>query len=623
MKSIERKRQSLMSRRTALLIGGQGLLVGALGARLYHLQIQENARYSDLSADNSLNYRLLTPNRGLVVDRFDRIIVNNQKRFSLQLVPEETKGQQVGDVLALLASIVPLEPEAIDLLMERHRAQAKFIPLIVRENLSWEEVAKINLTLYRLPGVRIQEGNLRHYPYGAQLGAVTGYVGRVSPKEQLRDPNNRLYSMPDFRLGKQGIELFYENNLQGESGFTQQMVNAHGRVIRIANTKPSQTGSKLQLTIDADLQNLAYQELNQLESGAAIVLDIQNGAVRCLNSCPYFDPNLFVDGISQKAWTGYLDDPLNPLTNKAISGLYAPGSTFKIVTLMAALKANIPVHKRISCYGHIELGNHRFHCWKKQGHGAMDAMEAMRESCDIWFYQIAREIGMDAIADMAQQLGLGQKTGIDLHGEKAGLVPRPSWKRKAHGSAWYGGETLINAIGQGFVLATPLQLAVMMARFAKGGLPLTPRLYMDEYKTPPSNQLFGIDQAEATPSLLSKVDVAAVMLSLYDAVNHPRGTAYRALNAGNDKAKTVIAGKTGTSQVRRISMAERETGILKGEDVDRKLRDHGLFVGLAPANNPRYAAAVVVEHGGSGSSSAAPIAGKLLRAAVAADLDKA
>ena len=608
MRTKDRKRFSMLNRRSALLLGGQAALVGIMGARLFQLQVVEHDRYQDQATKNSLSYRMLTPKRGLIRDRYNRILVDNTKRFTLKITPDQTKDRDLREVLEQVAQIIPLNKKSIDQLIARHTKQFGFVPLIIREHLSWKELAKISVEIHKLPGIEIVDGSRRTYPHHFYTAPVTGYVGRVSPEEMKAD--QPLLNMPDFRIGKQAIEHVYDNKLRGTEGYQKQLVNAHGRRIAIKETDSPKQGQDLKLTLDIDLQKYAYDALIKHQAGAAVLLEVDSGAVRVLASCPSYNPNQFVDGIAPSLWKAYLNDPYYPLVNKAVTGLYAPGSTFKLITLLAALKTGISPNFNVPCFGDIEYGGHQFHCWKERGHGQMNAISAMRESCDVWFYEVAKKVGIQAIADMARDLGLGALTGIDLEGERAGLIPDPDWKRKARNASWYGGETLINAIGQGFVLATPLQLATMMARLAKGGRNVTP--YLNEaLKAKRLSQ----QAADSTP-LIPSAHLTTLNLALSEVVNHSRGTAYQSLY---DKQAPMIMGKTGTSQVRRITMKEREEGVLKNENIAWRLRDHALFVGLAPVKQPRYAVAVVVEHGKSGSSTAAPIAGMLLRNALEKD----
>ena len=611
MRFIERHRGRRFTRRAFFMMGLQAVATSALGLRLYHLQNNEGERYRALADRNRINFRLVEPLRGRILDHKGIVLAENKDSFNLQLVPEEAAEAGVEVVLQRIASIVSLGETRIKKLLRETRRHPPSVPIVVREFLTYEEMAKVSLSLHDLPGTSIGEGHMRHYPAGPVSSHVTGFVARPAPEEA---EGSQLLKLPGMRIGKQGVEHRYETLLRGEAGHSRQEVNAHGRVIDVIDKRNEQHGETIALHLDQELQQLAYQLLQEKRAGAAVVLNVKDGAIRALASVPAYDPNLFVDGISKKNWRALIDNPLGPMTNKAVSGLYAPGSTFKMATLLAALEAGISPHRQFFCRGYLELGDHRFHCWKEKGHGLVSAKSAMAQSCDTWFYNIAQEVGTDAIADAARRLGLGTQTGIDLGNESSGLVPDRAWKRKVMDEAWFGGETLINAIGQGFVLATPLQLAKMTACIANGGHPIQPRLLKTEKDT---SEFANTAEAHKPSDWINPDHLAFLRETMMEVIKNPRGTAHARLYNPN---RPTIAGKTGTSQVRRISLQEREEGIRKGEDIDWKLRDHALFVGFAPAENPRYAVSVLVEHGGSGSSTAAPIARDLLWRAL--DLDQ-
>ena len=614
MRFIERHRGQRFTRRAFFMMGLQAAATSALGLRLYHLQRNEGEHYRQLAENNRINFRLVEPLRGRILDHKGIALAENQDSFNLQLVPEEAAEAGVEVVLRRIASIVRLGETNIKKLLRETRRHPPFVPIMVREFLTYEEMARVSLWLYDLPGTRIGEGHMRHYPAGPVSSHITGFVGRAGPEEIGDDP---LLKLPGMRIGKQGIEHRYESRLRGEAGHSRQEVNAHGRVVKVIDKRSEQHGETIALHLDQELQTLAYQLLQEKRAGAAVVLNVKDGAIRALASVPAYDPNLFVDGISEKNWRALIDNPLGPMTNKAVSGLYAPGSTFKMATMLAALEAGISPRRQFFCRGYVELGDHRFHCWKEKGHRFVSAKSAMAQSCDTWFYNIAQEVGIDAIADAARRLGLGTQTGIDLGSESSGVVPDRAWKRQTLDESWFGGETLINAIGQGFVLATPLQLAKMTACIANGGQPIQPRLLKTEKDSGISDNAEEPDKPDKPSDWINPDHLAFLREAMMEVVENPRGTAHSRLYNPN---RPTIAGKTGTSQVRRISIQEREEGIRKGEDIAWKLRDHALFVGFAPAENPRYAVSVLVEHGGSGSSTAAPIARDLLWRAL--DLDQ-
>ena len=477
--------------------------------------------------------------------------------------------------------------------------------MTVRENLTWEDVSRIEINAPDLPGVMIDVGQSRYYPLEGLGAHLLGYVA-VPSEADLQNSSDPLLELPGFRIGKAGIERIYDSALRGKGGTSQVEVNAVGRTIRELKRDEGEPGLDLHLTIDLPLQQFAAQRLGD-ESAAAVVLDIHTGEVLVLVSNPTFDSNAFNRGLSQDEWKELSSNPRSPLTNKAISGQYPPGSTFKLITALAALESGIITpDMRILCTGQMSLGNIIFHCWKKGGHGSLDLVGGIKNSCDVYFYEIARRIGFERISEMAKRFGLGAPTKLDLPGEKAGTIPNRDWKRANLGQPWHPGETLINAIGQGYVLATPLQLAVMCARIANGGYAVTPHLARDTIE--------GVHAfprpAPDWPDLgISRQSLMLVRKGMYAVVNEPGGSAYGA-RIKDDTME--MSGKTGSAQVRRISMRERETGVKKNEELPWKERDHALFVAYVPESAPRYAVCVTVEHGGGGSSVAAPIARDIL-----------
>lgn len=594
-------RYKLFSRRVAILGGGKLALLGLLAGRMYQLQVVESERYTTLAEENRINLRLLPPPRGRILDRYGRPLAINQENYRVSLVAEQV--QDVDAILDALSRIISLGDHERQRILRKVRRRRGFVPVTVRENLQWEDVSRIEVNAPDLPGLSIEVGQSRQYPFAHDFSHVLGYVAAVSEKEVTGDP---LLELPGFKIGKNGVERVFDLNLRGKAGNSQVEVNAVGRVIRELSRQEGQPGDDLRLTIDRDLQKLAADRLKKEKSAAAVVMDIHNGDVLVLSSVPGFDPNEFVTGLSSRSWRRLVNDPHTPLINKAISGLYAPGSTFKMVVALAALEANIvrPDH-RVFCRGFTQLGNARFHCWKKHGHGWQDIYDAHKNSCDVYFYDIAKRIGVDRIAAMARKLGLGEKTGVDLPSEKGGVIPTRAWKKALIGTPWQQGETLISGIGQGFILTTPLQLAVMTARLANGGEAVTPRLVRPER----------IDGKDDTPKFkklaISRASLDVIRDGMNQVTNEHGGTAYRARISEKGME---MSGKTGTAQVRRISKAERETRVLKNHERPWRERDHALFVGYAPSDDPRYAVAVVVEHGGGGSKVAAPIARDLLLA---------
>ncbi|MCZ6813745.1 MAG: penicillin-binding protein 2, partial [Alphaproteobacteria bacterium] len=550
---------------------------------------------------NRINLRLLAPPRGRIVDRFGVPMAVNQQNYRVVLISEAA--EDVEETLGRLGAIIPIgDGEKRRILRDIGRRRG-FVPVTVRENLNWEEVARIEVNMPDLPGVMIDVGQSRHYPHGGDTAHVLGYVAAVSEAEIGRDP---LLELPGFRIGKAGIEKVYDLALRGTGGSSQVEVNALGRVIRELRRREGQPGAEVTLTIDVELQKMVVRRLAG-ESASAVVMDVHTGDVLAMASTPSFDPNGFNKGLSAEAWRELVSNPMAPLTNKAIRGQYAPGSTFKIVVALAALeKGAITPANRFFCTGEFKLGDATFHCWKKGGHGWMDAFNGVMQSCDVFFYEVARRTGIERIAAMSRRLGFGSTLGLDLPGEQPGLVPSREWKRKTMNAPWHQGETVVTGIGQGYLLATPLQMAVMTARLANGGLKVTPRLTRPRFaaETGETDSSPQFESLNLVPQHLQLVRQA-----MEGVVNNPRGTAYRARIR---KRGMAMGGKTGTVQVRRITKAEREQGVKKNKDLPWKERDHAMFVAFAPIDAPRYAVIVVVEHGGGGSKVAAPIARDIL-----------
>jgi penicillin-binding protein 2 len=593
-------RQKLFARRAVMLAGGKALLLSALAGRMYYLQVIEAPRYATLADENRINLRLLPPPRGRILDRHGRLLAGNERTYRVTIVAEQARSVEATlDALGLLVDISPADRERI---LREVRRKRSFVPVTILENLDWEAVARIEVNAPALPGVAIDEGQNRHYPYGEDFAHVLGYVAAVSESDLTGEP---LLQLPGFRIGKAGIERTQDLVLRGSGGRSEVEVNAFGRVIRELSRREGEPGADLTVTLDLDLQRLALARL-QGESGAIVVMDIHGGDVLALASNPSYDPNAFARGLTREKWRELITNPRAPLSNKAIAGLYAPGSTFKIAVALAGLeKGVITTGTPVFCGGSIRLGDSRFHCWKRGGHGTVSLREGIVQSCDVYFYEVARRLGVDAIAEMARRLGFGATLGLDLPDEKAGLIPTRAWKRATLGQPWHQGETLITGIGQGFVLSTPLQLAVMTARVANGGYGVTPRLV----RAAPDPG----GGAEQFPDLGISASHLRPVLDAMD----------RVVNAGNGTARSSairepgfeMAGKTGTSQVRRITAAERARGVWRNEDLPWERRDHALFVGYAPVHAPRYAVAVIIEHGGGGSKAAAPVARDMLLAA--------
>jgi len=599
------ERHKEFSRRALLLGVGKAVLFGTLAVRLGYLQVFERKKFQTLSDKNRIGLRLLAAQRGEIMDRFGAPLAVNKQDFRALLVPEQA--EDVEDTIARLAKLIPISDEEKEEIMVEIDQHHPFAPVLVKEDLTWEDMAKVEINLPDLPGVSMEEGQMRSYPLGTATAHIIGYVGRVSKAELTDDP---AMSIPGFRIGKSGVEKKYDEILRGQAGEVQSEVNASGREIRELSRSEGKHGKRLTLTLDSDLQMQCQGYIAQQPSAAAVLLDAHTGEVYALCSHPSFDPNVFSSGIPADLWEELLADPTNPLTNKAVAGQYPPGSTFKMMTALTGLESGaIDANTRVYCPGYYMLGNRAFHCWKHQGHGSIDVVGAIRESCDVFFYEVGHRVGIDAIASMARRMGLGDKLDFDVPGEGAGLIPDTAWKRKRYKQKWEQGETIVAAIGQGYVLATPLQLATMAARIANGGKAVKPILVR-------SIEEEGNKIPEWPMIDLKKSHLDLVHKGMTGVVNDPRGTAYA---ERIKEAPFSMAGKTGSAQVKRITEAQRAAGHASAADLPWKYRDHALFVGYGPVENPAYAIAVVVEHGLHGGSAAAPLARDIMLAALKRD----
>ncbi len=595
-------RSRLLTRR-ALLLGGLQLgLASTLAGRMYYLQVVDNEKYRLLADTNRINVRLIPPSRGLLLDHAGVPLARNDQNFQLLMIAEQVPDIDASlNLVDRLISLGDNERKRINKEIEHKRA---FVPVIVRENLTWDEVSAIELNTPDLPGLLIQSGDLRSYPLNDAGAHLIGYVG--APAEGDMDGDD-LLSLPGFKVGKSGIEKFHEDDLRGEPGESQLEVNANGRIIRELTSESGVPGDDVHLTIDAGLQQYTHQRLGLEDSAAAVVMDVHTGAIYALASYPGFDPNVFSKGIPADIWEELLSDPKVPLTNKASSGQYPPGSTFKMVTALAGMESGaITSDHSVTCTGSMTLGDHEFHCWKKGGHGTIGMTDAFAYSCDVFFYDIGHRTGIDAIAAAAKKLGLGFKLGLDLPGERPGLVPTRAWKEKTIGEGWQQGETLVNAIGQGFVKATPLQLAVMTARLASG-MGVQPHLTRQVGGQTP--QRADAPTLKVNPQHLQAILAGMVAVGDYGTGKHCQIP---------DEAMR-MAGKSGSAQVRRMSAYERAHNV-HSDSLPWKERDHALFVGYAPVDAPRYACAVIVEHGNHGADAAGPVVRDLLWEAQKRDL---
>jgi len=589
---IEKKpksRHATFTRRSLVVSGGMTAVFGVLAGRLYQLQIENGDLYLNRAEDNRINQRLLAPMRGRIVDRFGVALASNRRNYRVLLVPEQTRGGVV-QTMDALAKVIPINERIRAKVLKDALVNKPFVPLIVAENLGWDDFARLNLDLPYLPGVLPDVGDTRDYPYTEEFSHVLGYVAPVAaedksaPQEVASD--DPILEVPGVRIGKRGIEKTYDTAIRGRAGASRVEVNAYGRVIRELGRDEGTPGRDVYLTIDRELQNLIFERLKN-ESAAAAVMDIENGDVLALVSTPGFDANAFNVGLTPEQWNDLTTDDHKPLINKALSGAYPPGSTFKTVTALAALdQGAITPETMFNCSGIVRLGTHDFHCWRKGGHGAMNLRLGLKNSCDCYFYQVAMKLGIDGLQAAAHRLGLGQPTGIEIPGERGGFIPDRFWKQATFKEPWQQGETLVAGIGQGYILATPLQLCVLAARIASG-TQVSPRLVHSL-----GTQKLGRPAAEGIG--FSAAALAAVRQGMNAATNEPGGTGYPWRI--ND-SKFAMAGKTGTAQVRVITREEHITGVRTNESLPWSLRDHALFIAYAPVDKPRYACAVVIEHG--------------------------
>ena len=605
--NVEQNRK--FTRRLVLLMGIKGLALGGLVARMYQLQVSDSERYTTLAEENRINTRLLLPIRGRIFDRHGRPVAADEEDYRVVMVAEKT-----GDVqraLDRLAGIVELSREQREKVLREVRRRRRFLPVTITGNLTWVEVSRMEVNAPDLPGVLTERGYTRVYPYGELTSHLVGYVGPVTEQEQKADPD-RLLKIPEFRIGKLGVEKTYDRRLRGRGGTQRVEINASGRVQRELGRKEGTPGDTIHMTVDIALQRTAMELIRPHRAGSVVVMDIHTGDVLVMASTPGYDPNLFIRGLRPKTWRALQTNRLGPLLNKAVSGQYAPGSTFKMLVALAGLESGvINAASDTHCPGIFQLGRANFHCWKGGGHGHIAMRDAIKQSCDVYFYELALRLGIDRIAETARKLGVGVPTGIDLPAENHGIMPTKAWKRgyfrDKRNKAWFPGETVIAGIGQGYVLATPLQLAVMTARLANGGFAVTPRLVSER----PAGFRTGYRRASAKFRWLgfNKANLELIADAMSAVTNESGGTAHwtRIAESGME-----MAGKTGTSQVRRITKAERERGIVKNEDLPWHRRDHALFVAYAPLDDPRFACSVVIEHGGGGSRVAAPVARKML-----------
>lgn len=591
--------------RRSLILGGTMLAAGVvLAGRMRYLQVERASDFRLLAEENRINIQLLPPARGLIYDRLGRLVAGNEQNYRVVMVRENA--DDVDAVLERLSRLVNLDMAAMERAREEMMARAPFVPITIADRLSWQEFSSVAVNAPSLPGITPEVGLSRIYPLGQDFAHVTGYVGPVSDYylESTGDTDPVL-QIPDFQVGRYAAEARLEQDLRGEAGTRRVEVNAAGRVMRELDRDPATPGDDVQLAVDAGLQNYAQARMAG-ESASAVVIDVESGDVVAMASAPSFDPNLFVRGISVADYASLTENPYRPLASKTVQGLYPPGSTFKMMTALAGLEmGEIGPDETINCPGYLELGTRRFHCWRRGGHGRMNMVESLQQSCDVFYYDLSQRVGIENIAAMSHRFGLGERHELPLSGVSAGLIPSREWKRENRGAEWVVGDTLNTSIGQGFVLNSPLQLAVMTARIATGRM-VRPQLV---------RSLNGIATRmdDGGDLGVNPAHLDIIRRGMWAVSNTRRGTAY---NARSIAEGYEIAGKTGTSQVRNITTAERAAGVTRNEDLPWDRRDHALFVGYAPADAPRFAVSVVVEHGGGGSAVAAPIARDILMRAL-------
>ena len=583
--------------RRGLVIGGlQAGVMTALALRMRHLQLEQADQFRLLADENRINIQLLPPARGRVFDRNGQIIAENIPSYRITMVREQAG--DVDAVIARLARLVELDPGELEKARRDLRDLRGDTPVTLADRVSWEAISRVAVNAPALPGVMPEVGLSRRYPLRDDYAHVVGYVGAVSDKDLERiEAPEALLRLPRFQIGKIGLEARREDLLRGTAGSRRVEVNAAGRIMRELDRQEGQPGADIQITLDNELQGYTHARLKG-ESAAAVVIDCESGDVLVSASSPSYDPNLFVRGISVANYSALLENPYRPLPNKAVQGIYPPGSTFKMITALAALEdGQIDINETVYCPGHKEISGRRFHCWKRGGHGNVDFHRSLRESCDVYYYELALRTGIEKISAMAERLGLGVQFDLPMTSVAQGLVPTRQWKLANRGQPWVVGDSINASIGQGFVLASPMQLAVMTARLATSRQ-IMPRLV---------KSIDGVEQpsGHGEDLGLNENNLREVRRAMYAVTNSNRGTAYRS-RIVEDAMR--MAGKTGTSQVRNISSGERATGVLSNNALPREQRDHALFVDYAPYDAPKYAVAVIVEHGGGGSTAAAPIA---------------
>ncbi len=622
---------STINRRMFIFSAAKAVVFFGIVGRLFSLQINENKKYLTLSDKNRLRESRLPPIRGEFEDFFGNTIAGNLKVYQLHVIPEQVENFK--DLMIRLKNILKFNDKKLAQLIKKKNKQKPWETLIVSENLSWDEFSKINFYLHELAGAKPVITVGRSYPFGESYTHVLGYVSQVSAKDLNENKIIKERNVPGLRVGKSGLEKTYENDLIGTNSIQRYEVNAYGKRINQIDHQDGEKGKNVRLTIDSEIQKFTT-ELLRGRSGSISIMDIYTGEIIAMNSSPSFDPNLFLYGIDKKKWNDINKDPLKPLINKTVSGLYSPGSTIKPIVALSALDNNIlRTNMTVKCEGKVEMYGQKYHCWKKKGHGYMSLQNAIKQSCDIYFYEAARLLGVDKLNITAKKFGLGEKVlGNEFLDEKKGLFPSTEWKKQAIGQNWYLGETFITGIGQGYIQTSPLQLCLMTAQLANGGYKIYPKIIaqkdqisVDQIKykmllasqenkeansfTDSFDKVFDNKIKEYTPLFRNQENVKFVLDAMFKSTNEIYGTSY---SSRIDDPRYQFAGKTGTAQVKRITEEERELD-LEIDQIPYKDRDHAWYIAFGPYRNPRYAVSILVEHGGSGSKVAAPIAKKLFK----------
>ena len=584
--SDQKKQISLYNRRTFILFLLKLSLFSAVGWRLYNIQIVDSSKYKTMSKKNQIDLEIIFPVRGKIFDRNKVLIAKNEKVYDVYLIPENTKS--INNTLNALSQFIDIDFAKRRKVIELSTQVKKFEKIKIFENISWSVLEKIETNKYNLEGIFIAEDYLRVYPYRDQLSHLLGYISKPNQQE-LTLPF--ISKMPNLDIGKEGLEKSFNPLLVGKAGQREIEVNSNGRIIREISKIDSIKGEEVSLSIDLRIQQYAINLLKSHRAGSINVINIKNGEILCMASTPTYDPNKIIQKPNKEYWESILANSLSPLTNRSIQGLYSPGSTFKMIVAIAALKHGIiNIDTTHSCTGKIGFGNRLYHCWKTNGHGKMNVTDAIKQSCDVFFYEISKKLGIDKIAEVAKDFGLGQSYDISMPNQKTGIVPNKKWKKEKIGESWYAGETLISAIGQGFVLTNPFQLAVMTSIIASNGKIVEPTIIKDNPVSFKTNEKYSNE-------------IKIIKKAMFQVVNENKGTAFK-----SRLEDIKFAGKTGTSQVRRISLSERESDDFREKEQEWKNRDHALFVGYIPYDDPKYSISVIIEHGGSGASTAAPIA---------------